>query len=253
MAQSFLDPCVDRHLLVDEGEVIIDEVRRHWVSALPGVALVLLSLPIFAAMIPVPQAWLICLILGAIPLFWGLWKIQEQHMDRFVITNMRVFRVHGILTQHTATMPMSRILDISVTKTVTGRMFGYGHFVFESAAQAQGLRLIRFVGRPDERDLTIQRVIQKAGLRASVPGPGGVPQPAYPTGHQLPHHDDDETGAITDHHGADDYGRRALSARSADSAVVSNRVLRSAESATERSVWRAPRWSPSEVRRRRKS
>jgi hypothetical protein len=65
-------------------------------------------------------------------------------------------------------MPMSRILDITVEKPLVGRIFGYGHFVFESAAQDQGLRDIRFVGRPDERDLTIQTVIQRAGLRATA-------------------------------------------------------------------------------------
>ena len=43
--------------------------------------------------------------------------------------------------------------------------FGFGHFVFESAAQEQGLRDIRYVGRPDERDLAIQRVVQWSGLR----------------------------------------------------------------------------------------
>ena len=46
-----------------------------------------------------------------------------------------------------------------------GRILGYGHFVFESAAQEQGLRDIHTVARPDERDLTIQRVVQRAGLR----------------------------------------------------------------------------------------
>nr|WP_275902071.1 PH domain-containing protein [Brevibacterium zhoupengii] len=89
-------------------------------------------------------------------------------MDRFVITNMRVFRIHGIFTQHKATMPMARILDISVHKPLMGRIFRYGHFVFESAAQDQGLRDIRYVGRPDERDLTIQTVIQRSGLRSAI-------------------------------------------------------------------------------------
>ncbi|MFP5282632.1 MAG: PH domain-containing protein, partial [Actinomycetes bacterium] len=44
----------------------------------------------------------------------------------------------------------------------------YGHFVFESAAQDQGLHDIRFVGHPDRRDLTIQTVIQRAGLRSRM-------------------------------------------------------------------------------------
>jgi hypothetical protein len=82
-----------------------------------------------------------------------------------VITNMRVFRVHGVLAQQMATMPLGRILDISVEKPLTGRLFGYGHFVFESAAQSQGLREVRYVGRPNERDLAIQRVVARAGLR----------------------------------------------------------------------------------------
>ena len=88
-------------------------------------------------------------------------------MDRFVVTNMRVFRVHGILSQHVATMPISRILDISVHTPIIGRIFNYGHFVFESAAQEQGLREIRYVGSPTKRGLTIQRVIQASGLRGS--------------------------------------------------------------------------------------
>ena len=33
-----------------------------------------------------------------------------------MITNMRVFRVHGVLSQQLATMPLSRILDITVSQ-----------------------------------------------------------------------------------------------------------------------------------------
>jgi hypothetical protein len=64
-----------------------------------------------------------------------------------------------------ATMPITRILDITVEKPFIGRILGYGHFIFESAAQAQGLRKIRFIPNPDERDLTIQGVVQRSGLR----------------------------------------------------------------------------------------
>ena len=107
--------------------------------------------------------WL--LVLATVLLLRALWGVVRERRDRFVITNMRVFRLHGVLNTHLATMPLSRILDISVRKPLIGRMLGYGHFVFESAAQDQGLHDIRFVGRPDERDLTIQRVVQRSGLR----------------------------------------------------------------------------------------
>ena len=40
---------------------------------------------------------------------------------------------------------------------------GTWHFAHD--AQDQGLREIRFVGAPDQRDLAIQRVVQRSGLR----------------------------------------------------------------------------------------
>ena len=159
-------PDIRKHLLRDEGEVIVDVVAHHWVAytkaslyAVAGTALVLAAL-----VVDLRIGWL-PFVVGALVLAWAAHRALEVHMDRFVVTNMRVFRVHGVLSQSLATMPLSRILDITVHKPLIGRLCGYGHFTFESAAQAQGLREITTVARPDERDLTIQRVVQRAGLR----------------------------------------------------------------------------------------
>lgn len=167
---GLLDPDIGQYLLREEGEDVVDEVRHHWAAyTRAGVefalgALVLLSVPF----VPVDIGWLP--MLGWM-LLWlhAAWLALTVHMDRFVITNMRVFRVKGVLDRQAATMPLSRILDITVTKPFVGRVFGYGHFCFESAAQEQGLRDIRFVSRPNERDQAIQRVVQRAGLRGPRP------------------------------------------------------------------------------------
>lgn len=164
-----LDPRVEQYLLVEEDEYIVDEVQKHPMAVFwPVVRLVAAALLFVGALYVDPRAaWLFLLaatVLGA----QALWRILEAHMDRFVITNMRAFRVHGILSQRRATTPMSRILDITVDQPFIGRILGYGHFVFESAAQDQGLHDIRFVGHPDQRDLTIQTVIQRAGLRSRM-------------------------------------------------------------------------------------
>lgn len=159
-------PDVRRHLLREEGEVIVDEVRHHWIvfvvpalEAAVGVGLALWTLDWRADL-----AWL-PFSLGLAVLAHAWWKAMQAHMDRFIVTNMRVFRVHGVLSQQLATMPLSRILDITVRKPLHGRLLGFGHFCFESAAQEQGLRDIRYVGRVDARDLAIQRVVQRSGLR----------------------------------------------------------------------------------------
>ncbi|WP_028708600.1 PH domain-containing protein [Propionicicella superfundia] len=167
--RQFVAPDVERRLLVSEGEVVIDEVRKHWVvNALP-VCVICVGAAFFV-FIPFAGALFWVPLLAGLSLWvYGMIRIHQEFMDRFVITNMRVFRVNGILSQHLATMPIARILDISVDRPLVGRFLGYGHFVFESAAQDQGLRVIRFVGDPEERDLTIQRVIQRSGIRARMP------------------------------------------------------------------------------------
>lgn len=181
MVSKLLDPQVERHLISVEGEVIVDEVRKHWAASFGWYLLLFGSSVLFFLMIPAGPLFWLPLILGLASFGLALWKIHVLYMDRFVITNMRVFRVHGVFNQMLATMPMSRILDISLHQPLSGQMLGYGHFVFESAAQDQGLKNIKFVGRPEERDQTIQRVIQRAGLRGRSQWDGVLDRPAEDT------------------------------------------------------------------------
>jgi hypothetical protein len=166
LRRTLTDPDIGRHLLREEGEVIVDVVRKHWVVyVLPTVigyfGLVSLGVFLFSDL---NLAWF-PLFVGFGLLLWAGYKALAANLDCFVITNMRVFRVNGVLSRSLATMPLGRILDIAVVKPLHGRILGFGHFTFESAAQDQGLRDIRYVARPDERDLTIQRVVQRSGLR----------------------------------------------------------------------------------------
>jgi len=177
------DPRIDKHLISDQGEYVVDEVRKHWAATVSAVLELLGGIVVFLlGFVVPPQVWWLPALVGGGIAVHATWRIFEQRMDRFVITNMRVFRVHGILSQRIATMPLARILDISVYKPLIGRIFGYGHFVFESAAQEQGLREIRYVGDPDARGLTIQRVIAQAGLRGAAGrgDPTMVPSPVQP-------------------------------------------------------------------------
>lgn len=166
LLRADVDADISRHLLREEGEVIVDVVRKHWVVHTWSVTLVVAGcfLLYLAALAPPDIAWL-PMLLGFAAWAVAWWKGKAAQLDRFVITNMRVFRMKGVFSRSTATMPLGRILDITVVKPPHGRILGFGHFTFESAAREQGLRDITYVGRPDERDLTIQRVVQRSGLR----------------------------------------------------------------------------------------
>jgi hypothetical protein len=170
------DARVRRRLLRDEDarEDIVDEVHHHWiVHVFPAleasVCVGLLWLMLYSS---VEVGWLL-LVVVAVLAAHASWQALVQFMDVFVITNMRVFRVTGVFSSKHATTPLSRILDITVEQPFLGLVLGYGHFTFESAAQEQGLRDIRFVGRPLQRDLVIQRHVQRSGFRGPRSGPRG--------------------------------------------------------------------------------
>ncbi len=166
LASFVPQPDIDRHVRDEDGEVVEDRVPHHPVVYVRPAAELLLAIGLWlwSGLLSPEIAWLWILV-GLGVAGHAAWSALADHMDRFVVTNQRVFRVSGVLGQKRATMPIQRILDITVEKPLMGRLLGYGHLVFESAAQEQGLRDIRFVGRPDERDKTIQGVVQRSGLR----------------------------------------------------------------------------------------
>ena len=124
---SLSDPNIAKHLLREEGEVIVDEVRHHWVAYIKPIIETLIAVPllIFAPFVNVNVAWLMMIVAFAL-LLHAIWGALREHRDRFVITNMRVFRVNGVLTSNLATMPLHRILDITVIKPFHGRLLGFG-------------------------------------------------------------------------------------------------------------------------------
>jgi membrane protein YdbS with pleckstrin-like domain len=164
-ALDWLDPHVEKYILADDGEEIRDQVRRHWAASVFPAIRVALGLVLFSTAWLFATWWFgVILVAGLVLIANGLWRLTEQYRDRFVVTNQKVYRVHGNFNQVRASMPLTRILDITVDRPLVGRIFGYGHFTFESAAQDQGLRDIRWVPDIDEREHLIQKVIHDAGL-----------------------------------------------------------------------------------------
>lgn len=162
---SYLRPDIDRHLLHDDGEVVIVEIAKPPVAAIGSAVWVVAGVFMLLLMGFAGQGWWLMLIIGLVLALIGIYRIHELYMDRFVVTNLRVFRVRGTFERHVATVPLARILDITVHQPFLGTVFNYGHLVFESAAQDQGLRDIKYVDDPFTMEHTIEQVIQRSGVR----------------------------------------------------------------------------------------
>ena len=164
---GWLDPHVDRYVLSTADEEKVVEVKKHWVaSAWPAIRLAIGTVIFISAFAYQSPVYWVFIIVGGALAGQALWRILEEYRDRFVITNQRVFRVHGVLSVARASIPLVRILDITVNKSVIGRWLNYGHFVFESAAQVQGVNVIRYVKDIDQREDVLRMVMA-----------GDIPQP----------------------------------------------------------------------------
>jgi hypothetical protein len=169
LVRFLTDPQIGDRLLRDgspEDETLADVVHQHWIAYVRACLVGLLGIAAWLSVpfTPVRLGWF-PILLGAALMCCAAFMGLQRNIDRFVITSDRVFRVHGLLNRSEAEMPLTRILDTTVYKPLQGRLLNYGHFTFESAAQDQGLKQIRFVRNIDERRLLIQRVTRDAGLR----------------------------------------------------------------------------------------
>lgn len=139
-----------------------DGYGHHWVAYLHSAAWAAVALLMVFA-VPFWSGRLEPVLVGLVMSGVAAWLHARAHLDRFVVTDMRIFRTNGVLNQHTAAMSLSRIVDFTLEQPLLGQVLGYGHFVFENAAQDQGLREIRYIPRAPAIHKRIQVLVFRAG------------------------------------------------------------------------------------------
>ena len=85
-------------------------------------------------------------------------NVFEWSDEFFAVTEVRVILVHGIITRRVDMMPLKKITDLTVDRTILGRMLGYGTIVLESAGQDQALSKVEYVPEPEAIYLEISSV-----------------------------------------------------------------------------------------------
>ncbi|MGH8901988.1 MAG: PH domain-containing protein [Egibacteraceae bacterium] len=140
----------DRYLAGDE-EIEL-EVRRHVAvlirPATPALIALLIAFPLTFAQPPILVGYLVWFSFLA-SLLWFGWKWLERWLDRIVVTNQRIFLVQGVIVRRVAMMPLASVTDLGYTRSILGRLLGYGAVRLESAGQVQDLEHINHLPDPD--------------------------------------------------------------------------------------------------------
>lgn len=100
----------------------------------------------------------------ALTVIWVAWlliagrlayKVYEWSDDYLAVTQVRVMRIHGIVTRRVDMMPLNKITDLVVNRSIVGRLLGYGTIVLESAGQDQALSKLKYIPEPEALYLNI--------------------------------------------------------------------------------------------------
>jgi uncharacterized membrane protein YdbT with pleckstrin-like domain len=143
---------IDEYLLPTERRVI--RVRQHWAVMLNHVtstALFMLACVLAERLLPdsvIVDNLTFYLALVAVLRFTVLTILWW--VERIVVTDKRVMLAQGIITHNVGMMPLSKVTDLTFQRSLTGRMFGYGTMIVESAGQIQALNRIEYMPRPEE-------------------------------------------------------------------------------------------------------
>lgn len=179
----------NRYLAADERIVL--EVRHHW-SVLLGPSAAAVGAIAAAATIgwitsPSSGTELLDRVLGVVALLVlarAGWRAWQWAVDRIVVTDQRIFEVSGVLTRKVASMPLTRVTDMTYRRSVLGRILGYGDLIVESAGQDQALSQIERLPHPDDFYRMITSLIT-----------AGIPS-LLPEGEDLVLPDDEDTGPL---------------------------------------------------------
>ena len=143
---------LERYLL--DGERIVVAMHQHWAKVAEPVASVLAALVVVTWLdTELPRGaglfadliwWAWFAVLGR-----TLWRLANWRHDWFIATDKRLLLTYGMFTNKVAMMPLAKVTDMSYSRSLVGRVMGYGQFLMESAGQDQALRRVSYVPHPD--------------------------------------------------------------------------------------------------------
>jgi uncharacterized membrane protein YdbT with pleckstrin-like domain len=159
-------------------EEIVTQVRRHW-SVLAGPFAAAVGALVGAAAVgylvsPRADSDFLDTLVSLVAIFFLLrfiYKAWEWYSNRVVVTNQRFVEVSGIITRKVASMPITKVTDMTYRRTLPGRILGYGDLILETAGQDQAFSSIDHLPHPDDFYRTVTSLL--AGTQES----GGEPPP----------------------------------------------------------------------------
>jgi Bacterial PH domain len=136
------------------GERVVLTRRSHWAKLLEPSLTTLVGFVVVAWLVDVAgtavgdrSEWLWWLWVALVARL--VWRVLDWRNEWFVATDKRMLLLYGLVTHKVSMMPLVKVTDMRFSRSIVGRVLGYGEFLLESAGQDQALGRISWVADPD--------------------------------------------------------------------------------------------------------
>jgi uncharacterized membrane protein YdbT with pleckstrin-like domain len=158
--------------VLDNGEQIVRNLRPHWRRVvLPIVVLLVViglasygwfALPSGSARQPLRDVILAAALV--IIVWWTVRPLLRWLTTRYVVTNRRVLMRNGVFSRTGRDVPLTRVNDVSFSRTVVERLIGSGTLTIESAGD-RGQVLLHDVPHVESVQRDIYRLVEDEAQR----------------------------------------------------------------------------------------
>lgn len=153
-----------RYLAVDER--IVCQVRRHpavlFRPFMEAFGAIVVAAFLGTLLTPSDGSDVIDTILGAVAIFFMArfaWRGWEWNVAHIVVTDRRIFEVSGLISRRVASMPLTKVTDMTYHRSLLGRLLGFGDLRVESPGQKQAVEKIAFLPKPDDFYRTVTSLV----------------------------------------------------------------------------------------------
>lgn len=148
----------ERYLLPHEQEVIT--VRKHPALLVPPAVVLVSDLVIVIlfsiGVLAVGSIYVIIAWAALAPLFvYVLIAVARWYVTYLVITERRLIYVRGVETRKVGMLALQNAERMTFSRSILGRLFGYGTFIINPVGQIQRLRKITYLPYPEQLYLEV--------------------------------------------------------------------------------------------------
>jgi hypothetical protein len=164
------DTIVAPYLVPDE-RVLLEEtrsVRAFFAARVPllvGVGILLVIVASFGEPVPLLMAFVGASVLAVKLAVDAL----QAWFTRYVVTDLRVLRVSGVLNRHAEFIPWGKVTDVTRSETLLQWLARTASIRIESANEASGFRTIDEVDDPDRFYRVLVRMVDRKQGRIADP------------------------------------------------------------------------------------